>query len=255
MTSLQGKRILVSRNAEEQEETAAQIREFGGIPIPCPVISIQLPSDTEPLDTAIRELSTFDWLIFTSANSVRFFIKRVHDLAMDITQLEKVKKAVIGPKTKRQLESHHFSTDFTAARATGKEFLEEFCCSHSIAGKQFLLPLSNIAHRTVPEGLRQNNGFVTEVVAYCNEAVTELPQEIIRQLKYKEIGWVLFTSSSTVRNFFNCLQHEPEAREGVKAASIGPSTSATLREYGIEPHTEAQEHTLHGLLHAMGKNE
>jgi uroporphyrinogen III methyltransferase/synthase len=249
--SLAGKCILVTRGANEQEETAEQIRRLGGIPIACPVITIELPAETALLDRAIREAANFDWIFFTSTNSVRFFCRRAKDLGYVNINIKNVKIASIGPKTRRELESNGLSANFMAEQATAVKFFDEFQIKFPIKGKRFLLPLSDIAHRTLPELVRQNGGEITEVVAYCNRPVDVLPKTIITSLARGEIDWVLFTSSSTVRNFFHGLQNEPNAQKNVNAASIGPSTSATLREYGVSPRIEAEEHTMEGLLKAL----
>jgi uroporphyrinogen III methyltransferase/synthase len=116
-----------------------------------------------------------------------------------------------------------------------------------------LLPLSDIARRTLPERLSQHGAQVIEVVAYINAPVGEPPETVIRALAQDEIHWALFTSPSTVRNFITSLKDHPEVLSHLHAASIGPTTSAALRELGLEPCIEAREHTLDGLLEAIAQ--
>ncbi len=253
MEALAGQRILITRNLEEQAKTAELIEKYGGIPLACPMISIELPADTTPLDEAIHNIPQFEWIFFTSANSVRFFWQRMEELRYRNEHLTGIQKAVIGPKTKKALEEKGLSPDFTAEKATGKDFFYEFHQTHRIEGQKFLLPLSDIAHRTVPDLLKEYGGNVIEVTAYCNKPVKRMPEDIFHLFNQGKIDWVLFTSSSTARNFFDCLKDHPEISQKVRSASIGPSTSATIREYGIEPAAEAKEHTMQGLIDEISK--
>ena len=250
MKLLEAQRILVTRSLEEQEETAQKIRERGGIPIACPMISLRLPKDTTALDNAIQNITDFTWIIFTSANSVRFFFERFRALPGSRKKLEKVKLAAIGPATEATIEQFHRKADFTAAESTGDAFMDEFSFYYPVIGNSFLLPLSDIAHKTIPDQIKVLGGRVRQVVTYCNDAITEFPADIQDALEKDEVDWVIFTSSSTVDNFFDCLGDKP-LPAALKTASIGPKTSETLRNRHGEPTVEASEHILSGLLDAM----
>ena len=249
--SLEGQSIVITRDSSAIESTAETIRRRGGIPIACPMILIHPPKDTQALDEAIRRLSQFDWIFFTSANSVRYFWKRLIELDYAPIIPEPVQCAVIGPATRCELEAHGVQPAFAAERFTGASFFEEFTRRFSINDRKIFLPLSNIAHRTLPGLLNKHGANVTEAVTYCNDPARQIPDDVLRQIKEKEIDWVLFTSSSTACNFCNLFAKTPQLKTHFRAASIGPSTSATLREHGIEPAVEAETHTIDGLLDAI----
>lgn len=251
MAGLQGKRVVITRSREDWEESAAAVRRRGGLPLACPMIDILPPEDSAPLDGALRSLDTFDWIFFTSAHSVRSFFERAATLGVTGVPSAQVRLAVIGPATAAELARYHMHPHFTADRFTGAEFVKEFLRYHEAAGQRFLLPLSNLARATVADALREARGEVTAVTAYRNAPVTTLPDEIVTRLQHGEIDWILFTSSSTVRHFFEVLKNHPALPRRFRAASIGPLTSETLRGYGCPPDAEAPVHTLEGLLDAM----
>jgi len=252
MKPLEGLRIVITRQAEEQEEAARLVQEAGGIPLACPVLSMRWPNHTTPLDHAIRNVAGFDWLFFTSANSVRFFWTRFGILGVSRSDAARCRIAVIGKATEAALNEYGRQADFTAAEATGEAFVDEFALLQPVSGVSFLFPLSHIARSTVPDTLKLLGGRVKQVVAYCNEPVKELPQDVVNKLEAGQVDWVLFTSSSTVDHFMACLPPSIKENPVFRAASIGPKTSETLRTYAIEPAAEAHEHTLPGLLAAIG---
>lgn len=251
MAGLQGKRIIITRSREDWDETAAAVRRRGGLPVPCPMIDILPPEDPDPLDQALRNLASYDWIFFTSVHSVRFFFGRAKSLELKDFPPARCRIAVIGPATAAELARYQIHPHFSGERFTGGEFVEEFLRMQEAAGKRFLLPLSNIARTTIADALQSARGEVTAVTAYRNAPVTTLPKEIVTRLERGEIDWILFTSSSTARHFFEALKKQATLLRGFRAASIGPLTSDTLREYGYPPDVEAAVHTLEGLLDAM----
>ena len=251
MESLAGQRIIVTRRSDDAADTMETIRRRGGVPVACPVIEIVPPAESRPLDDAVRSLGTFDWILFTSANSVRFFFQRVEALGIDKQVLDRVKIAAIGPATEQELSRYDRTANFTAAQSMGTTFVEEMGKGNPIQGRRFLFPCSDIAHRTVPDRIRESGGDLTEAVAYCNKPVERLPEGALEKLKAGAIDWVLFTSSSTVRNFYACLENDPELIITFRTASIGPATSSTLKQFGVQPDVQAEIHTIDGLLDAV----
>ncbi|MDX9753548.1 MAG: uroporphyrinogen-III synthase [bacterium] len=251
MSSLHGQRIIITRQAEEQDEAARLVREAGGSPIACPVLSIRWPNHTAPLDHAIRHVTEFDWLFFTSGNSVRFFWNRFGIVGVPRAEAARCRIAVIGTATEAALEAYGRQADFVAAEATGDAFIEEFGLLYPVSGVSFLLPLSHIARTTIADTLKIWGARVKQVVTYCNEPVEALPADVVDMLQKGEGDWVLFTSSSTVNYFLSLLPPSLRSVSYFKAASIGPKTSETLRKHGIEPAAETMDHTLPGLLEAI----
>ncbi len=251
MGDLQQQKLLVLRSVNDLEHTMELIRSWNGVPISFPVIEIVPPEDYAPMEEAILSLQQFNWIIFPSAHSVHFFMQCYVDMGNEINDFPEVHIAVIGPSTKQKAQSWGLKVDFMSHKANATAFLEEFKNTYTIDAQWFLLPLSNIARRTLPDGLRKAGGIVTEFTAYLNEPVEEIDHEIIERLKQGKIDWVLFTSPSTARNLYKILRDNPQALEKIRAASIGPTTSSALNDLGIPILIEAQDHTLDGLLQAI----
>ncbi len=250
MSSLKNKKLLLLRNAEDFDETAKLVREYEAVPVTCPMIDIQWPQNCKPLDDAIYQLGTFDWVLFTSGNSVRFFFERVQMLQHNL-KTENVRFGVIGKATHNKLNEYRIQADFVSSVATAEGFLNEFAETYKIEGLRFFLPLSEIARDTLPNGLKERGGIVSTATAYVNQAVEHLPDTVINQLKAGEIDWVLFTSSSTAKNFYSALSKAGIQGNSFSTASIGPKTSETLSDLGCSPAVEAIEHTMSGLLDAI----
>ena len=216
--------------------------------IELPAIEIQPALDYDPLDQAIANLGTYDWLVFTSANGVRFFLERLDRSATDLRAL-RARICAIGPATRAAIEALHLKVD-----VMGKDYLAEGMlaafASHNLAGQRILLPRAAVARDLVPVELARR-GAVVDVVEAYRTAVPEGARAAAAEIfgATQKPDWVTFTSSSTVRNLVAVAG--AAAVGGVKAASIGPITSATARELGIEVTVEASVFTVDGLVEAI----
>ncbi|MDP8244839.1 MAG: uroporphyrinogen-III synthase [Candidatus Hinthialibacter antarcticus] len=248
--SLNQKRLLLLRSEDDMEASAQAVRERGGVAVACPMICIRPPKDTSALDAAIQKINHFDWIVFTSPHAVRFFFQRVDEKKIERNSFQVIQIAAIGPSTVNALSEQKIPVTFQAEKANAVEFIKEFPAQFRIKGQRIFLPLSDIALRTMPDGLTNAGAIVSEAVAYENAAAESLPDEARTLLQNQEIDWALFTSPSTVRNLFQCLKSE-NINPKFQSASIGPSTSAALRELGMEPDVEADPHTFDGLLDAI----
>jgi len=244
-----GQRIVVTRARGQADALSSKLRALGADAIELPTIEILPALDYDPLDQAIANLGVYDWLIFTSANGVRFFLERLDRSAVDLRAL-RARICAIGPATRAAIEACHLKVD-----VMGKDYVAEGMLAalsahggaHNLAGQRVLLPRAAVARDLVPVELARRGAVVDVVEAYRTAApagafdLTEKPD------------WVTFTSSSAVRNFVAVAGAEALAGvlAGVKVASIGPITSATARELGIEVTVEASAFTVDGLVEAI----
>lgn len=247
---LDQKRLLLLRSEDDMEASAQAVRERGGVPIACPMICIRSPRDVSALDAAVERLGEIDWIVFTSAHAVRFFCQRLDEKPIARGVLQSIQIAAIGPATVQTINDLGFKAAFEAQKANAADFVKEFSSQLNIKGKRIFLPLSNIALRTMPEGLASAGAIISEAVAYDNAAPESLPEEARRLLQDGQVDWALFTSPSTARNLYQCLENE-NIKPQFLSASIGPSTSAVLREIGAGPEVEADPHTFDGLLDSI----
>ncbi len=241
-----GKRIVVTRAREQAGALAAQLTALGADAIELPTIEIAPASDYAPLDRAIAQLASYDWLIFTSANGVRFFLDRLDRSAADLRAL-RARICAIGPATRAAVEALHLKVDLMGKEYVAEGLLAAFA-AHDLAGRRILLPRAAVARDLVPAELARRGACVDVVEAYRTVA-PEGAAERASTVFARKPDWITFTSSSTVQNFV--AMAGAGALESVKVASIGPITSATARRLGITVTAEAREFTIPGLVQAI----
>jgi uroporphyrinogen III methyltransferase/synthase len=243
-----GQRIVVTRARGQAEALSSRLHALGAEVIELPTIEILPALDYEPLDQAIAELGSYDWLIFTSANGVRFFLERLDRSAVDLRAL-RARICAIGPATRAAIEALHLKVDVMGKDYVAEGMLAAFA-AHNLAGQRILLPRAAVARDLVPVELARR-GAVVDVVEAYRTAVPEGARAAAAEIfgATQKPDWVTFTSSSTVRNLVAVAG--AAAVGGVKAASIGPITSATARELGIEVTVEASVFTVDGLVEAI----
>jgi uroporphyrinogen III methyltransferase/synthase len=241
-----GQRIVVTRDRRQAAELAEPLEALGAEALLLPVIEIRDAADPAPLDAAIERLDSYDWLIFTSANGVRHFIDRLDRSGRDLRSL-KAKICAIGPATRSAVEALHLKVDKMPEEYVAESLVKAFA-GEDLNWRRVLLPRAAVARDLVPVELRRRGATVDVVEAYRAVAPEDAGTRA-REVMARKPHWITFTSSSTVTNFLEAAGKE--ALGGVKVASIGPITSATLREHGIEIHAEAKPHTTAGLVQAI----
>jgi uroporphyrinogen III methyltransferase/synthase len=242
-----GKRIVVTRAAGQADALSSRLRALGADAVELPTIEIRPAADYAPLDRAIAELASYDWLIFTSANGVRFFLDRLDRSSTDLRSL-RARICAIGPATRAAVEALHLKIDLIGKEYVAESLLEAFA-AQDLAGKRVLLPRAAVARDLVPAELTRRGAHIDVVEAYRTEPPADAPERI-RALfaSPHRPDCITFTSSSTVRNFVAAAGTE---LSGVHIASIGPVTSATARELGLTVATEALVFTVDGLVEAV----
>ena len=247
-----GKSLLVPRPAEQGRVTAAAIRARGANARLLPAIEIRDPADPVPLRRAIAELSSFDWVLFTSANGVTRFTRALSAAGLDARAFARAKIGAIGPKTATALESFGLRAD-----ALAEEFIGEGLARAVLAGgvpKRVLLARAQVARDALPDLLREA-GALVEVVPVYETVAADTGEALRAHFERAEIDVALFTSSSTVNAVVDTLgPRAAELLSRVTVASIGPITSQTLRERGVRADVVATIFTVDGLLDALEKH-
>jgi uroporphyrinogen III methyltransferase / synthase len=239
-----GKRVVVTRARDQADSFTANLHSLGADVIELPAIELVPPEDFAPLDRALARLPSYDWLIFTSVNGVRFFLDRLDHSAHDLRGL-KARICAIGPATRRAIEDLHLKVDLMPLEYVAEGVLAAFA-QFDLAGKQILLPRAQLARDVIPVEL-EKRGAQVDVVASYRSVVPPVNAERLARAAHAD--WITFTSSSTVKNFL--AMAGPETLQNVRVASIGPVTSATLRQHGLTVHAEAKQFTTDGILQAI----
>jgi uroporphyrinogen III methyltransferase/synthase len=243
-----GTRIVVTRARDQAGVLGAKLMALGADVIEMPTIEIAPAADYEPLDRAIRELDSYDWLIFTSANGVKHFLDRLDASARDLRAI-RARVCAIGEATKGVIESLHLKVDLMGDEFVAEGLLDAFR-SVDLQGKRMLLPRAAVARDVLPRELRARGALVDVVEAYRTvvpEGAAGKAGEIFRA--GRKVSWITFTSSSTVHNFVQVAG--ADALRGVNVASIGPVTTATAKRLGLAVTVEAGVYTADGLVEAI----
>ena len=244
-----GKSLLVPRPAEQGRATAAAIRARGANARLLPAIEIRDPSDPAPLQRAIAELSSFDWVLFTSANGVTRFTRALGAAGFDARAFGRAKIGAIGPKTATALEAFGLRADVVAEEFIG-EGLAQAVLARGVP-KRVLVARAQVARDALPDLLRQA-GAQLEVVPVYETVAADTGLALRALFEQGEIDVALFTSSSTVNAVVDTLGAQAaEVLSRVTVASIGPITSQTLSERGVRADVVATTFTVDGLLDAL----
>jgi uroporphyrinogen III methyltransferase/synthase len=247
---LLGRRILVTRAKRQAGTLSRLLLERGAIPVEMPVIEIKPPATWDELDRAISNVKDYQWVFFTSVNAVEIFLQRLSALGLDISELEDIRIAAIGPATAAALKDGGLHVDYSPQTYTSRDMLAGMR-SQDVAGCRTLLPRADIASEELEEGLAGLGAEVHQVTAYR----TVLPNKSIstgsRMLAEGEIDVITFTSASTVANLWAILGEEGEVVKRARLACIGPATAAALVARGVSADIIAEKHTIPGLVEAI----
>jgi uroporphyrinogen-III synthase len=247
---LSGRRVLVTRSTDQAIFLSNKLRSLGATTMEIPMIEIIPPSDTDSIDRSIRNLSKYDWVIFTSIHGVEFFLQRMDVLRVPSSWLSRVKIAAIGPATSAAIQSIGRSPDYVPSK-----FLSESIAAGlgGLQDKRVLLPRADRASKKLPLLLRGKGASVDEVVVYRTVVPRELKRDRLKTVLESGVDVVTFTSPSTVRNFVNALGHVSVTKElsDMRIVCIGPVTAAAARQLGITVDVVANPHTIDALVEAI----
>ncbi|MBI4832200.1 MAG: uroporphyrinogen-III C-methyltransferase [Candidatus Lindowbacteria bacterium] len=248
-----GRSIIVTRSRAQSSEFVEALEALGAEAVEMPTIRIADPEDFGPLDRALDEIESFDWLVFTSVNAVGRFIDRLLERSRDIRDLKGIKICAIGSATADEVRRYYLRVDMVPPKYVAESVVESLKQAGEVKGKRILLPRADIARSLLPDEIRKLGGEAVEVDVYRTILEEEADSDAIERLLAGDISLVTFTSSSTVRNFGQILGKERLEKIKSKTcfASIGPITTETAKELGIPIHIEASQHDIPGLLEAI----
>jgi uroporphyrinogen III methyltransferase/synthase len=241
-----GQRIVVTRARDQADALSSRLRQLGADVVELPTIEIRPAAGYGALDAAIARLPEYEWLIFTSVNGVRYFLERLDAGTADLRAIHG-KLCAIGPATRDALQRFHLKVDVMAEEYVAEGLLRALS-AYDLSGAKVLIARAAVARDVLPDELRRRGALVDTVEAYRTGVPANLPASAAAVLAAKP-DWIAFTSSSTASNLIAACG--AGVLEGVRVASIGPVTSATLRDAGIAVAAEASPHTVPGLVDAI----
>lgn len=274
---LRGIRVLVGRARHQAGSLSSELRSLGAQVLEIPFIEIRKPRSYKPLDGALQNLATYDWLILTSVNGVEAMWDRLEKLNIEAAGNQKalgfrcavrggkkmsapaaegrLRIAAIGPATEKAIEQRGMKVDVVPKEYVAESVVRSL--KGKVKGRRVLLVRAKVARDVIPRELRRAGAHVDVVEAYetvvPKSSRTRL-QAALRSPKTRP-QVITFTSSSTVRNFAALLGTARSRAEldGILMSSIGPVTSETLRELGLRVDIAAEEFTIPGLVTAIVK--
>jgi uroporphyrinogen III methyltransferase/synthase len=245
-----GKGIVITRPKEQAEEFSQLLRQLGAKVIHFPTIKIIPVAAGQELDRAIGNVETYQWLIFTSANGARLFLKRFSELERDIRDLKGVRICTIGPATAAVIEERGIKVDLVPESFVAEGVVEAFQ-NQGISGQHILLPRAEVARDIIPEGLTRL-GAQVEVVDVYRTVSSGVEGAGLKELINKgEVDVITFTSPSILKNFMAIMGEDFRLPAGIKIACIGPVTAAAVKKAGLKVDIMPESYTIPGLVEAM----
>ena len=252
---LSGRRIVVTRSHEQAVELIDMLEERGAEAIPAHAIRIAKPEDPRPLEDACAKASTFDWIVFASANAVDSFMGCLL-AAGDVRDLHGVRLCAVGPSTASRLQRYGIRVDLMPAEFRADAISEALKSAGDLHGQRILLPRADIARDRLAEELRDAGAEVVDVVAYRTVPGTtdrDSDYDVYRMLLDRQIDAVTFASASAVRNFVAMLGQDQAADllQSTVVASIGPVTAEAAQQLGVTTTVMPERYTIPDLVDAL----
>ena len=242
-----GRTVVVTRARDQASDLSVQLEALGATVIEAPAIELVAAAPV-PADAFTAPI---DWLVFTSANGVRFAKQRLFELGLDARAFGPAKVAAIGEVTATAIREHlSLRVDLCPTAFVAEALADALAEANEVAGRRYLLLRADIARPLLRERLVAGGATVADVPIYYTRAVTTAPPELTAALDAGSVDWVTFTSSSTVRNFLSLIGDKSRLGSA-KLASIGPVTTRTLAYAGLTPTVQAERYDLGGLVAAL----
>jgi uroporphyrinogen III methyltransferase/synthase len=251
-----GKRVLVTRSADQAAELVERLESEGAEAIEAPMIRIAPPEDYGPLDDACARVRRFDWIVFSSTNAVDAFLDRLLASPLDLRAISGARLCAVGPATSERLARHGLKTDVMPSEFRAEALVQALAGFGDIQGSKVLIPRADLGRDVVASALRERGADVTDVVAYRTIATDPERQggpDVYRMLLERRLDVVTFTSPSAVTTFVRVLGEEPavDLMRSVVVASIGPLTAEATAQHNIPTTVMPAEYTVPALVDAI----
>jgi uroporphyrinogen-III synthase/uroporphyrinogen III methyltransferase/synthase len=249
---LAGRRVLVTRAVHQASKLSQGLLTLGAEPVEVPVLEIRPPASFGPLDAALRQLDSYNWLILTSANVVRVLQELSAALGISLSRHASLHVAAVGSATAKAAIDAGIKVNYIPESYVAESLVEGLL--GKVAGQRVLLARAAVARDVIPDAMRAAGAQVDVVDAYQNAMPKAAPEQL-RQALRQGIDAATFTSSSSANHLAEAVDRAclPWPLPGIPAISIGPITSQTLRELGWEPAAEANPSDIQGLISAVAR--
>jgi uroporphyrinogen III methyltransferase/synthase len=253
-----GQRVLVTREHSGDFELLA---ELGAEIIEFPTIKIVPPISWVALDEAIDKIESYNWLILTSINSVKFFFKRLFERDKDIRELKGVKICAIGTKTAGEVKKYGLKINLVPEEFNAEGLIKAFIAEYEtqtktkwsteqgLKGIKFLLPRAEHGRSIFPDAIKELGGEIDVATVYRAVNPGVHGKRLKRFLKERKISIVTFTSAATFNNFISIMDKDAHnLLKGVIIAVIGPVTAKAVKTAGFKVNIMPRQATIEGMV-------
>lgn len=256
---LAGRRVLITRARRQAQGLAQELERHGAKAVLIPTVEILPPLDWTPADLRLRELGSYDWLIFTSANGVEYFLDRLDGTLHDRAEIQRLFVAAIGPATRRSLENHGVSVALQPRVATALELANELIGYYGSREKlkklKVLLPTTNLARQVLPSRLAECGVMVDVIEVYRTGRADTSSEELRRLIKSPRCDDIVFASPSALHNLETLLGGDDlvTTLSGVRVLCIGTTTAQAAGELGLHVDVVAEDASVSSIIKALSK--
>jgi len=256
---LEGRTVIVTRAASQAADLTTLLEGYGANVIVCPTIEIREPDNYDRLDEALDHLYGYDWLIFTSTNGVEFFLKRLTDRGLHVSDLDEIKVCAIGQRTADKLHDAHVHVDLVPSHSTAEGVfaaLSEFAGGDEhLRGLNILLPRAAVGREVLPEALQKAGARVDVVTTYQTVVPENLDRGKLAAMLTGSGDCIAFTSPSTIKNLARLFDTHDIGKTlpGIVVACIGSVTAEAAAEYGLRVDIQPEQFTTKDLAQAIAK--
>jgi len=252
---LSGRCIAITRPRESAAEWRHKLEALGASVLELPLIQVQKEVNPAILAEVLAGFGSYEWVIFTSANGVRYFFEEFFPVHEDIRALGLTRIAVVGEATAAAVRDLRLRVDLQPKKASGEELAKELIARESMDSAKVLVVTGNLNREILVQKLEENRAIVDCLPVYKTEETDLAKDPGADSFRVRGADAILFASPSAVQSFLDqavALELGPKARRPL-AGSIGPSTTATMKQLGLPVDFEAAEATLESLVAALAK--
>lgn len=252
---LSGRRIAVTRAREQSSELAGKLTALGAEVIELPLIAISKHIEKHSLHDVLSELGSYDWIVFTSANGVRYFFEEFHRIYDDIRALGLLRFAAVGDTTAKAIAEQHIKVECQPKIATGEALADELIATGSLDSAKLLVITGNLNRDELVTKLEDARAIVDRLQVYKTEKTDLSAEPGAADFRARGADAILFASSSAVQSFVDQAGALTLAKDAKRplAGSIGPQTSDTMKSVGMPIDFEAKTPSLDALVEALLK--
>ena len=247
-----GRQVLITRSREQAGDLQLLLEAQGAQVVPLPLLQLKAPEDSTELDRSIGELADFNWVVFTSPNSVDFFFARLRHLGGDTRAFGGVAVAAVGLATAAGLRSRGLYPDLIPPEQSQEGLVKAFA-DLPVENSKVLIPTSSIGRALLAEHLEKRGARVRRVTAYQNLPPTPEEIKLPAPLTENRLDLVIFASPSSVNHFSAVMG--PERTQKILGntivACIGPTTAQAIQALGLQTHIQPQDSTIPALIQAI----